>query len=440
MKTLLFALSLIASLASYAQADNGKVCTVAEKMPQYPGGEEAMVKFITEHIEYPAKERDSYVEGRVVVGFVVDEEGQLTDIAIKKSVSKGLDAEALRIVRIMPDFVPGMDHGQKVKVSYVLPILFRLKVDGAPDSLAIYRTMKDGRPAYLKGMRHQALGEFGPARAYFEIGAEKHSVDAIFEMGVVFEYGWGAFRDYEKALTYYNVAADSGSLQALVERGVMYENGWGVAEDKVKAAQDYRRAAEQGDKFGQLNLGLFYRWGKGGLAQNDTTAVYWYRKSADQGFNRAQCEMGLAYEHGRGGLHIDTTEALRWYDLAAAQHYGVAQNNYAWLSYARGKVTDKALAYSQESLLPDSSNIDHLDTYAALLSATGRNEEAEAIQRRALDVGADTIPDYLEHYGDILMKLKRKDKAREYWQRALEMPDHSAGLADKLAMRNPKSK
>ncbi len=103
-----------------------KIFTVVEQMPQYPGGEAAMMSFIRDHINYPDMERENDIQGRVVVGFVVQEDGSLTDINVKKGVSSGLDKEAVRVVKMLPKFNPGKQQGKAVKVSFVLPIMFKL--------------------------------------------------------------------------------------------------------------------------------------------------------------------------------------------------------------------------------------------------------------------------------------------------------------------------
>jgi len=103
-----------------------KVFQVVEQMPEFPGGEEALMKFIQNNINYPDMERENDIQGRVVVGFVVNEDGSLSDIAVKKGVSSGIDKEAVRVVRKLPNFKPGKQQGKSVRVSYVLPIMFKL--------------------------------------------------------------------------------------------------------------------------------------------------------------------------------------------------------------------------------------------------------------------------------------------------------------------------
>jgi protein TonB len=104
-----------------------KVFTIVEQMPEFPGGEGALFKFIQSNIQYPPMERDNDIQGRVIVGFVVNEDGSVSDVSVKKGVSAGLDKEAIRVVKLLPKFKPGKQQGKAVKVAYVLPIMFKLQ-------------------------------------------------------------------------------------------------------------------------------------------------------------------------------------------------------------------------------------------------------------------------------------------------------------------------
>jgi TonB family protein len=88
-----------------------------------------MMKFIQTNIQYPDFERENDIQGRVVVGFIVNEDGSLTDIWVRKGVSKGLDKEAIRVVKMFPKFKPGMQQGKAVKVQFLLPLMFKLAGD-----------------------------------------------------------------------------------------------------------------------------------------------------------------------------------------------------------------------------------------------------------------------------------------------------------------------
>jgi TonB family protein len=97
--------------------------------PQYPGGEAALIKFIQQNTRYPDLERENFIHGIVVAGFVIDEQGNLSNLHIEKGVSKGIDAEALRVIKLFPKFIPGKLNGQPARLTLVLPISFNLQTD-----------------------------------------------------------------------------------------------------------------------------------------------------------------------------------------------------------------------------------------------------------------------------------------------------------------------
>ncbi|UKK47774.1 energy transducer TonB [Prevotella sp. E9-3] len=98
-----------------------------EQMAEFPGGLEAFVTFISENVKYPPECEEKGIEGRVLIDIVIDENGNVTDVKVKKSVDPQLDAEALRVVKLMPKWNPGMDKGKPIKVNYTVPFTFRLK-------------------------------------------------------------------------------------------------------------------------------------------------------------------------------------------------------------------------------------------------------------------------------------------------------------------------
>lgn len=98
---------------------------VAETMPAYPGGTAAQVAFLREKLKYPEEALRKGIAGKVLVQFVVDERGHLLDPQVVRGLGAGLDEEALRLVRVMPWWTPGLVGGKPVKVQVTLPIIFR---------------------------------------------------------------------------------------------------------------------------------------------------------------------------------------------------------------------------------------------------------------------------------------------------------------------------
>ena len=101
----------------------GKVYDVVEQMPSFPGGNEALMKFIKDNITYPDPE--ACVQGRVVVKFIVERDGSISHAQIARSLDPIFDKEALRVVNNMPKWIPGKQNGKTVRVSYNVPVSFR---------------------------------------------------------------------------------------------------------------------------------------------------------------------------------------------------------------------------------------------------------------------------------------------------------------------------
>jgi TonB family protein len=100
---------------------------VAEIMPEFPGGTEALLSFIKDNLEYPQKAIDGQTEGRVIIRFVVNSNGEISDPTILKGINKNLDQAAIDVINKLPRWKPGQQDGQKVNVKYTLPVVFKLK-------------------------------------------------------------------------------------------------------------------------------------------------------------------------------------------------------------------------------------------------------------------------------------------------------------------------
>ena len=98
-----------------------------EQMPQFPGGEAALMKYLQSHINYPPMAAENNVQGRVVVQFVVDKTGKVGEVKVVRSVDKDLDKEAVRVCKSLPKFTPGRQNGPAVSVWYTLPVTFKLQ-------------------------------------------------------------------------------------------------------------------------------------------------------------------------------------------------------------------------------------------------------------------------------------------------------------------------
>ena len=99
---------------------------VAEIMPEFPGGTEALLSFIKNNLEYPQKAIDEQTEGRVIIRFVINSNGEISDPTILKGINKNLDQAAIDVINKLPRWKPGQQDGQPVSVRFTLPIVFKL--------------------------------------------------------------------------------------------------------------------------------------------------------------------------------------------------------------------------------------------------------------------------------------------------------------------------
>lgn len=112
------------------QKQDPDVYTVVEKMPEYPGGEEARIKFLVTNIKYPPKARKEGIKGTVFVTFIIEKDGKITNVKALKGIGGGCDEEAVRVISMMPNWKPGMQRGEAVRVQFNMPIKFHLDEKG----------------------------------------------------------------------------------------------------------------------------------------------------------------------------------------------------------------------------------------------------------------------------------------------------------------------
>lgn len=107
--------------------EENKVFTAVEQMPQFPGGEAELMKYIQKNLKYPPVAMENNIQGRVVVQFVVTKTGKIGEVKVARGRDPDLDKEAVRVVKSLPDFIPGKMNGQAVNVWYTVPITFKLQ-------------------------------------------------------------------------------------------------------------------------------------------------------------------------------------------------------------------------------------------------------------------------------------------------------------------------
>lgn len=102
------------------------VFSVVDENPEFPGGESALMKYLQEHVNYPTAARENGIQGRVIVSFIVNEDGSISDVKVEKIVNPDLAKEAVRVIQSMPNWKPGRKDEKNVRVNYTVPVTFRL--------------------------------------------------------------------------------------------------------------------------------------------------------------------------------------------------------------------------------------------------------------------------------------------------------------------------
>ncbi len=129
-KIILFALFILNGYYSLAQekADSvdDEISSIAEVLPEFPGGMAGWAKHLGKNLQYPVIARELNISGKVFIQFVIEKDGSLTDAKVIKGVGGGCDEEALRVVKLSPAWKPGIQNGRPVRVSYVVPITFKV--------------------------------------------------------------------------------------------------------------------------------------------------------------------------------------------------------------------------------------------------------------------------------------------------------------------------
>ena len=114
------------AIASSTKTEEDSVFNIVEKMPEFPGGTDAMMKYVRQNLRYPEEAKGKGISGRVFVSFVVEKDGSVNEVKVLRGIGGGCDEEAVRVVRSMPKWTPGMQKGKPVRVNYNMPFFFKL--------------------------------------------------------------------------------------------------------------------------------------------------------------------------------------------------------------------------------------------------------------------------------------------------------------------------
>lgn len=133
MKKIFVAFGLLIASQSFAQEGNKQITKVNEEPAKaiiieasYPGGQEELMKYISLSMKYPQDAMENGFQGKVYVGFIVNTDGTISEVEIKRGIQESLDQEALRIIKNMPNWEPAEQDGQAINSSYTLPVSFKL--------------------------------------------------------------------------------------------------------------------------------------------------------------------------------------------------------------------------------------------------------------------------------------------------------------------------
>ena len=107
--------------------NNDSIYQIVDEMPQFPGGEKAMMEYVAKNVKYPQEAKDKEIQGRVFVSFVIEKDGSVNEVKVERGIGGGCDEEAVRVVKAMPKWKPGKQDGKPVRVSYMMPFFFKLE-------------------------------------------------------------------------------------------------------------------------------------------------------------------------------------------------------------------------------------------------------------------------------------------------------------------------
>ena len=209
---------------------SSKVYDVVEQAPEFPGGPQAMMQFIKDNLKYPQIAKENGIQGRVILQFVVDETGKVTDPKVIRSIDPSLDTEAIRLVLSMPRWMPGMQDGKAVAVRYTIPVIFKLETAEETSSKDGVLSIKAGNMSEVSGeiskllMNSDSLVILVDGVPATEETLRALSADKIATMSILKDKldGMAAAKGKKTVIA---IATDSGKPSIVVSGAVVDEKG-----------------------------------------------------------------------------------------------------------------------------------------------------------------------------------------------------------------------
>ena len=221
---------------------------IVEDMPQFPGGKQKAMEFIANHIKYPQVAQKARIEGRVIVQFVVGRDGSISDVQTVSGVSPELDAEAMRVVGLMPKWIPGKQRNKAVTVKYTMPITFRLNVPTGSEQAPNYHQ--------VNGAEVSKNNADGVKYARVKQGEKHKELEMQFDEGVNKEVGKLSVGGFGKrGYSFVTVSVDNDKSPLIIVDGKEMGRGTYILEkipveqiESISVKQHNEAIAEYGDK------------------------------------------------------------------------------------------------------------------------------------------------------------------------------------------------
>ena len=202
---------------------------IVEQMPKFPGGESALMEYVSKNVAYPEEAKEKEIQGRVFIGFVVEKDGSIGEVKVLRGIGGGCDEEAVRVIKGMPKWKPGMQKGKPVRVSYQIPIMFKLGQTNDEYKTTV-KTVIAGDDEHSWKTSTATIPD-NPAKEKMQ--PDKKGVYQIVEEMPQFPGGETKLMEYiAKNLTYPQEARDKG-IDGRVFIGMVIEKDGSVSNVKV---------------------------------------------------------------------------------------------------------------------------------------------------------------------------------------------------------------